>query len=321
MIRTIGTRKLALRILATFTAFFVMTAALVGAWFLGLTPALGKTAFEVHKVGEASYSGEPTSGPVFFAVIGNDGRENNGGVERGTGGARGDATHLIGVDPLTHKATILNFPRDTCVPVPGHGNTRINAANAEGGIALSAETLSNLVGVDVSYAIGFNFEGFEGLVDDMGGLDIIVPKEMSDPYSGANFAAGPVHMSGAQALAFGRDRHDFPRGDITRTENQGLLILSALVQLREAGTGATGTLKGLAVIGRHATLDGIGLGELYSLARLGLSIDPADVKNITMPVASGQGCGGATLGVGAGADELFADFADNGTVDTWTPPT
>ena len=56
---------------------------------------------------------------------------------------------------------------------------------------------------------------------------------MNDSFSGAEFAAGPNHLTGDQALAFSRDRHSFSSGDIARTENQGLLIISALQTLQK----------------------------------------------------------------------------------------
>ena len=51
---------------------------------------------------------------------------------------------------------------------------------------------------------------------------------MDDDFSGAHFAAGPAHLNGEQALQFSRDRHSFSDGDLSRTSNQGLLIVSAL---------------------------------------------------------------------------------------------
>ena len=58
---------------------------------------------------------------------------------------------------------------------------------------------------------------------------------MHDTYSGAYFQPGPQHLNGSAALAFSRDRHDFPQSDIIRTDNQGLLILAAIAQLQHAG--------------------------------------------------------------------------------------
>jgi anionic cell wall polymer biosynthesis LytR-Cps2A-Psr (LCP) family protein len=129
----------------------------------------------------------------------------------------------------------------------------------------------------------------------------------------ADFAAGPNHLNGRQALSYARNRHQFPTGDLRRSENQGYLIISALAQLRAQNTGPVGTLKLLANLGRHAQLDGIGVDDLYNLGRLGLSIDPANVRNVVVPISSGSG---TRLSLGAGAGSLFADFADDAVLQT-----
>ncbi|HEX4775268.1 MAG TPA: LCP family protein [Acidimicrobiia bacterium] len=282
-------------------------AALVAAWLHGtrIPFASGATWFSVEKVGQAHYNGEPTQ-PFFFLIVGNDSRG-------GPGNARGDALHLVGVNPALHKATILDIPRDTGAQIPGHGTDKINAALSEGGLRLQAETVGKLVGVNVPYAVTTDFDGFMALIDGVGGIDVNVPFAMHDSFSGANFQPGVVHMNGQQALAFCRDRHDFPIGDLQRSENQGTFMLAALAQLHARNPDATGTIGLLALLGRHVQLDGIGLSDLYHVARLGLSFDPSQVRNVRIPVTSGSG---TRLSLDAGAQSLFQDFADDGVLET-----
>jgi anionic cell wall polymer biosynthesis LytR-Cps2A-Psr (LCP) family protein len=120
-------------------------------------------------------------------------------------------------------------------------------------------------------------------------------------------------LNGHQALSYARNRHQFPNSDLTRTQNQGYLILQALTQFRTANTGPIATLDLLADLGRHARLDGIGLADLYGLGRLGLSIDPGQVKNVLIPVVSGSG---SNLALGPDAASLFADFRDDAVLQT-----
>ena len=267
--------------------------------------ASGAVWFQVTRTATADYTPAPDQ-PVFILALGNDGRP-------GQTSTRGDAIHLIGINPKLHQATILDFPRDTGLQIPGHGVDKVNAAHVFGGVQLQAQTLANAVGVKVPYAIDTNFPGFTSMVDEMGGLQVTVPEKMHDGLSGANFDPGPQRLDGNQALAYARNRHQFPTGDLRRSENQGYLIISALSQLRAANTGPVGTLGLLAILGRHAQLDGIGLRDLYDLARLGLSVDPANVRNVVVPVASGTG---TRLRLTGGAQGLFADFADDGVLQT-----
>ncbi len=276
-------------------------------WLNGvrLPYASGAVWFEVTKTARADYTLMPDK-PVFILAIGNDGRP-------GDTSTRGDAIHLIGVNPATRQATILDFPRDTGLPIPGHGTDKINNAHVYGGPKLQAQAIANAVGVEIPYAISTNFPGFISMVDDMGGLIVNVPEAMNDSNSGAIFDAGPHKFDGHAALAYSRNRHQYPTGDLRRTENQGYLIISALAQLRKANTTPIDTLRLLANLGRHAQLEGIGVADLYNLARLGLSVDPTNVRNVVVPIGTGSG---SRLTLGAGARGLFADFADDAVLQS-----
>jgi LCP family protein required for cell wall assembly len=217
------------------------------------------------------------------------------------------------VNPALHKATMLDIPRDTGAQIPGHGLDKINAALSEGGLKLQAEAVANMVGVPISYAMTTDFDGFIALIDGVGGIDVNVPFTMHDSFSGATFSPGLVHMDGHQALAFNRDRHDFPIGDLQRSENQGTFILAALAKFHAENLDATSTIKLLALLGRHVQLDGIGFRDLYKLGRLGTSFDPSQLRNVRIPVVSGVG---TRLQLGPGAQDLFRDFADDGVLET-----
>lgn len=284
-------------------AFAGITAAWLAGW--SVPGASAAVWFDVTKTAAADYTPRPGE-PVFILAIGNDGRP-------GDTVTRGDAIHLIGVNPATGQATILDFPRDTGMQIPGHGMDKVNAAHAEGGPRLQAETIGNAVGVSIPYVMSVDFPGFIAMVDEMGGLDVNVPVEMHDRDSGANFAAGPQRLDGHGALAFSRNRHQWPTGDLQRSQNQGYLIVQALAHLRAQNTGPVRTLKLLANLGRHAQLDGIGLKDLYALGRLGLSVDPANVKNVLVPVTSGSG---TRLQLTSAAQSLFADFRDDAVLQT-----
>ena len=278
----------------------VMAAALVS-----LRPA--RAAFTIHKVDAARFTAAPDR-PFFVLVVGNDGRP-------GDTITRGDALHLIGVNPGLGRATILDIPRDTYVAIPGRGRDKINAAHVAGGPALQARAVGALVGVDVPFVLDTDFEGFTRMVDEMGGVDVDVPFPMSDRFSGAFFPAGPVHMDGTSALAFARNRN-IAGGDFRRTENQGLLILAGLAKLRSENAGPADVLRHVSVLARHARVEGASVGDLYRLGRLALSLDPADVRHVVMPGAPGRAGAASVVFVGAGADALFADLRDDAVLQS-----
>lgn len=288
----------------------VLVAMLVAsAWLVMGRPALakGEIWFRVEQVvSQAHYNGSPEQ-PVFFLVVGGDSRSGP------ASGSRGDSLHVVGVNPAQGAATILGFPRDLSVPIPGSGNNKINAALAFGGLELQAQTVAQLLGIDIQYAIATGFEGFINMVSELGGIDVNIPAPMHDSDAGTNFNPGPLHLDGPGALAFSRDRKSFGSGDIARSENQGYLMIETLRYLQTKGTSATGTLGLLGILGRHVELKGMSLVDLYRFARLGLAIDPAKIRNVVTPTGGGSG---SDLSLGAGAQELFADFRDDAVLQT-----
>ena len=298
----------ALAILTGALVPLVLAAALVVSGAKG-GPGLrfGQSVLQIHKVDEAHFNAYPGQ-PVFVLVVGNDARP-------GDVVSRGDALHLIGVNPSTGQATILNIPRDTYVPIPGLGSDKINAAHAAGGPVGQARAVASLVGVDIPWVISTGFQGFQDMVDELGGVDVNVPFRMADSDSGAFFDPGPNHFDGFAALAFSRDRH-FDGGDFTRTQDQSLVILAGLAKLRSEGASAANTLRWLGVLLRHATFDGGSMTDLYNLARFALSIDPANVRSVTMPGTDGFVGAASVVLVGAGAPSLFADFRDDAILES-----
>ncbi|MBJ7514215.1 MAG: LCP family protein, partial [Acidimicrobiia bacterium] len=106
----------------------------LAAWWLktGRMPiAAGATYMTVTKTASADSTPIPGIAPIFVLVVGSDART-------GETVARGDAIHLVGVNPQSGQATMLDIPRDTGAQIPGHGTDKINAAMAIGGAQLIA---------------------------------------------------------------------------------------------------------------------------------------------------------------------------------------
>jgi LCP family protein required for cell wall assembly len=294
-------RRTAITIGALTLVLVLGVAALAAAWLAGIRVPLasGTTYLQVQKLASADAAGTPT-GTFFIALIGSDARP-------GLAGARGDALHLVGVNPATNVATMLNVPRDTC-----WRGGKINRALAEGGIRQQATALSELIGVPISYAVVVDFAGFRGIVDGVGGLQINVPFEMHDGASGAFFKPGNQRLTGEEALAYSRNRKQFPTSDLVRTENQGYVLLSALRQMQAEAKGPLGEFRAAALLGRHAQLDNVGVSDLYRLGRIAHRLDPAQVRSVRIPTTGGGGC----LSLLGNAAPLFADFADDATLQS-----
>lgn len=146
----------------------------------------------------------------------------------GLGGARSDVIVLMHVAGDRKKVTLVHFPRDLYVSVPGHGKDKINAAFAYGGAPLLVQTLQDLVGVPIDHVALTNFDGFKNMTDAVGGVNVYV--EEASRGSGYTFAKGYQEMDGAKALAFVRERKDLSEGDISRGRRQQAFIKALLLK-------------------------------------------------------------------------------------------
>jgi polyisoprenyl-teichoic acid--peptidoglycan teichoic acid transferase len=301
MTRRVVIRRVVYGVVGGVLVLALACAGLMSAWLAGVKVpgASGSTYLQISKLGGADRISRAPDGVFFIALVGSD-------LRPGVGGARGDALHLVGVNTNTHTATMLNVPRDTCF-----NGDKINVAHSRGGPRGMANALGALAGTQVAYAVSVDFAGFTSMVDGVGGLQMNVPGPMHDSYSGANFAPGWQHLNGDQALQFSRDRHDYPNSDITRTGNQGLLILAGMQQLQAQTKSVAGQFKVAALVARHARLDGMGLADLYRLGRIASQVNTATIRSVTIPVG-----GGSCLSLGGGAQGLFADFADDATLQS-----
>jgi LCP family protein required for cell wall assembly len=241
---------------------------------------------------------------VFVLLIGSDERP-------GLDGARGDALHVVGMNPRAGRATIVNIPRDTWVDIPGHGQGRVNEAFRYGGAQLQAETVRRLTGAPISYVLTTTFAGTVAMVDRMGGLEVDVPFRMDDRNSGAAFEPGRQRINGSQVLAFSRNRY-IPDGDVRRTANQGQVLVHALEHVRKAGVGGTEVLRYLDVLYRNVRVEGIPPTDLYRLARAATRIEPKNVRNYTIPVRVGMvGSASVVFLRQPQGSVLFQDFVDD----------
>lgn len=194
--------------------------------------------------------------------------------------ARSDAVIAAFVDPDSPRVKLLSIPRDTYVVIPGRGGDKIAHANAYGGPELAMETAERLLGVPVRKYVEVNFEGFERVIDILGGVEIDVEKRMYYPEEGINLRPGRQRLYGHDALAYVRYRSD-ALGDIGRVQRQQKFLAALLDQAVRAGT----LLKLPELIPELAANVRTNLTpkEMLSLARTFSRVDMAAVEASTLP--------------------------------------
>jgi LCP family protein required for cell wall assembly len=247
--------------------------------------------------------------PIFVLAIGSDARP---GVCMPVERCLADSLHLIGINPRKHAATILGFPRDSYVPIPGFGTEKINNALFHGGPELVVETIEELTGITIDYYMLTSFSQVVAMVDLIGGLEVDVPYPMNDSSSGAVLDAGLQELTGKETLAFSRNRKDTPNGDFSRSENQGRVLVGALDQFQAQFSRDPSTLfRWIAVGSTHLQTD-LTLEEVFELMLTAATINPDKVTNLVAPGGIGMAGEASIVVLSAGADEIYADMRRDG---------
>ncbi|MBR6440223.1 MAG: LCP family protein [Aeriscardovia sp.] len=137
-------------------------------------------------------------------------------------GFRTDTIMLL-IKPKDGKDALISIPRDTLVYEDGY-YMKINAIAEDYGWPALAAKVEQLTGVKIDHAVRANFNTIEDVVNAMGGVYVCFDRTVDDPYSGFKWKAGCGVMDGETALAFARERHSDPLGDIGREQQQRILI-------------------------------------------------------------------------------------------------
>jgi LCP family protein required for cell wall assembly len=183
----------------------------------------------------ADYDGRPAATPgTDWLIVGSDSREGLTAQQKrqlATGDARGRRTDTM---MLLHvprgvggSPTLVSLPRDSFVPIPGHGSNKLNAAYAFGGPKLLTRTVEEATGIRIDHYMEVGFDGFASAVDAVGGVRLCVDRPMRDPKAGLDIGAGCQVLNSRQALGYVRTRAS-ARADLDRVERQRQ-FLGALV--------------------------------------------------------------------------------------------
>ena len=263
-----------------------------------------RAAIGVHKVQGATWHPE-LGQPLFILVLGSDTRNGPPETDRG----RCDGIHILAINPQQRAGSIIDIPRDSYMNIPGHGQDRINTACYYGGPDLMVQVIKNLSGIQANYYVLTEFSHFMALINELGGIDVNVPYPMHDPVgSGANFGSGVQHMDGGNALAFCRNRHDTPKSDFSRTDNQGQFMLASLVKFKAEVSDQHRIFDYVRVAQRQTKIS-VPLRDLLKLAFLARDIDPANIKNL--PLEGSIGRAGAASVVFLDPRDVFTRVRDD----------
>src|SRR3954471_11947858 len=175
--------------------------------------------------------------------------------------ANADTMMLLHVPDGGGRPTLVSFPRDSWVTIPGHGKGKINSAypaaynaakNAgrdeqqaqSAGILLTIKAINALTGLHVDHYMQVSLLGFYRISEAIGGVTVCLNQaqnattdrdEFGSGYSGIDLPKGISVIKGAQALAFVRQRHGLPHGDLDRVKRQQYFLKAAFAKVTSAG--------------------------------------------------------------------------------------
>lgn len=295
----------------------VVVAALVAGGYLftlantfdGKTPELG-SAFPDESLRPVK---DPGDGSMNILLMGADhGGANQAPediLEGGGTGQRADTMMMVHVPADRQGIYVMSVLRDTWIEIPGHGDHKINAAMAFGGVPLVVQTFEGLFDTKIDHVAVVDFQGFRDLTTALGGVTVKNDIEFTANDTDYFYPVGNIDLQGDRALRFVRERKSFVDGDYQRVRNQQKFLKAVLDKMLQAKTltNPSTLYKVIDKVSPYISLDDN--FDASTAAGLGLqlkSIRPDDVHLFTLP----------TLGTSTSADGQSIVIKDQDAIDS-----
>ncbi len=157
-------------------------------------------------------------GRVNVLVMGIGGKDHEGGDLT-------DTMILVSVGLNKPGIVMISIPRDIWIPTI---RAKVNSAYHYGGLAMSKNSVQEILGTPINYGVVLDFSAFKDIVDVLGGINVKVERTFTDPlypiagrendlcdgdkmlkcrYESITFSQGDQVMNGETALKFVRSRH------------------------------------------------------------------------------------------------------------------
>ncbi len=271
-------------------------------------------------------------------------------LHAGGSDAGGDSTDTIIVLHIPGgggPATGFSIPRDSYVDLPdGFGKHKINSAYAYGSNAARPElskdgvtgndltvqagaagakttigAVESLTGLTITHYGAVNLAGFAGISQAIGGVPVCLNSKVDDSFSGAKFAAGQQTVSGPQALAFVRQRHGLPGGDLDRARRQQVFLSSMAHTVLSSNTLTDSAKRNalVAAVDKAITVDRS--LDVLSLATQLQGVSSGSIGFHTIPIVDASydtGDDGEAVQVDPSAVQRYISDTVSGSTDTST---
>ncbi|WP_019818347.1 LCP family protein, partial [Saccharomonospora saliphila] len=241
---------------------------------------------------------------------------------------------LAGMDGTGHSDSLVlarfgpdsvnavSVPRDSLVAVPGHGRQRVSSAYLTGradardagaedgeaaraGARLLTATVSELTGTTIDHVAMVEMSAFATLADEVGGVEVCVRAAHHDRYSGARLQPGSQRLTGTEVLAFLRQRHGLPEGDLDRiVRMQAVLRAWTHAAVTDGWSLGARADRLASLVTEHVRIEPA--LDVLGLARRVASLDETDLRIATIPVAEAETTMSGTRGLAVDPVEVRA---------------
>jgi LCP family protein required for cell wall assembly len=299
--------NLARRVTAVFSVITVLVTAVCAAGWIAANHLAGNiTTIDVSsqlgtdRPTEVAPSVKANYAPLNILIMGTDTRTGQGSgfgnaADTSSGNGHSDTVILLHISGDRTRALGVSLPRDSWVTRPQCGATsngtytgKFNTAFAAGGPACTIKAVEYLTHVRIDHFVAVSFDGFESVVNALGGVPICLTHAVYDKKSHFSEPAGTHLLNGKDALAFARLRHNIGDGSDISREDRQQVFMSAVVRTATSKGVLTNPVKLYEVmdaITKSLTVDpGLGsLDDLKNFAESLQGVTPGMVKFMTVP--------------------------------------
>ncbi|MDJ1114544.1 LCP family protein [Microbacterium dauci] len=327
-----------LTILGAMLVVVVISVGAIGAFYVwDAARALGDNGVSIGDDGQLPPHIGEIEGGVNMLVVGTDSCEGQDlklfpRCAEDDGGERNDVTMLVHISDEPRRVTVVSFPRDMIVPIPGCTDEEsattysamsaqmINTSYSYGGLPCTVATVEELTGVDIQFAAAIRWTGVINMSDAIGGVDVCLSSDIKDSHTGLDLKAGQRTLVGAEALQFLRIRHGIGDGsDLGRISNQQQ-FMSSLVRKLQSGEVLSNypvllNLANTAVrqVNERQLILSESLANPQRMVQIAMAVADVpyeDIVFVQYPTVYAPG-GGRVLPVTSAADVLFTALEEN----------
>ena len=210
-----------------------------------------------------------------------------------------DTMMVASLNHADQTVSMISLPRDLWVKPVGIQPNKINTLygisqrvyeDKELGYSIPKGVIEDLTGLAIHYWVVVDFNGFQNIVDSLGGIDIEVEKAFKDReypdgnfgYKVISFEAGPQHMDGATALEYVRSRHgsNGESGDFARSRRQQKFL--GAIKDKALNFGTIFKINSLLDAVAGSQKSNISSCEMMRFASLAKDFDFANIKSLVL---------------------------------------